>query len=202
MRRHATLSQGEDYVHAAEALAHARRVPAIERIAEYKSEYFNGEMFAMAGGREQNALVAGNLYAALHPQFRARPCRVYMSEMRVRVSEDGLYTYPDVTAVCGEPRFLDDGRDTLLNSNLIVEVLSKSTEAYDRGLKFEQYRKLESLSEYLLLSADRVSVELFTRQPDGRWLLTALTGMQDIVELQSVDCRIALQDVYEKVEFA
>src|SRR6266404_1708800 len=138
----------------------------IERKAEFKSEYFQGEMFAMAGAREAHNLIALNLAAALHPQLRARPCRAYISDMRVRVSATGLYTYPDILVVCGEPQFLDERRDTLLNPNLIVEVLSPSTEAYDRGRKFEHYRSVESLSEYLLVSSERIIAELFTRQPD------------------------------------
>ncbi len=109
----------------------------IERKAEFKSEYFNGEMFAMAGAKEAHTLLAMNVGFALHPQLRGRPCRIYSNDMRVRVSSTGLYTYPDVIEVCGERHFLDDQRDTLLNPNLIVEVLSPTTEAYDRGRKFE-----------------------------------------------------------------
>jgi Uma2 family endonuclease len=122
-----------------------------------------------------------------------------MADRRVQVGASGLYTYPDATALCGEPRFLDDTRDTLLNPSLIVEVLSPSTEAYDRGRKFEHYRSIESLREYLLVSAERVSVELFSRQPDGRWLLAAAASMDDVLDLPSVGCRIALADVYEGV---
>ena len=173
----------------------------IERLAEFKSEYYQGEMFAMSGAREAHNLIVLNLAAALHQQLRTRPCRAYMSDMRVRVSATGLYTYPDVLAVCGEPQFLDDRRDTLLNPNLIVEVLSPSTEAYDRGRKFEHYRSVESLSEYLVVSSERVSAELFTRQPDGRFLLTAAGRLEDSLDLQSVGCRLALADLYEKVDF-
>ena len=173
----------------------------IEREAEFKSEYYQGEMFAMAGAREAHNLIAANLLAALHQQLRPRPCRVYMSDMRVRVSATGLYTYPDVTVVCGEPQFLDERRDTLLNPNLVVEVLSPSTEAYDRGRKFEHYRSIESVNEYLLVSSERVSAELFTRQPDGRFLLTAAARLEDSLDLQSVGCRLTLADLYEKVDF-
>ena len=120
--------------------------------------------------------------------------------MRVRVSSTGLYTYPDVLVVCGEPQFLDERRDTLLNPNLIVEVLSPSTEAYDRGRKFEQYQSVESVSEYLLVSSERVSAMLFTRQPDGRWILTTAGRLDDSLDLQSVGCRLALADLYEKVD--
>jgi Uma2 family endonuclease len=174
----------------------------IERKAEYKSEYYEGEMFAMAGAREAHNLVAGNLYASAHRQLRGHPCRTYSNDMRVRVSASGLYTYPDVVVVCDEPRFLDEQRDTLLNPTLVVEVLSPTTEAYDRGRKFEHYRSLESLKEYLLIASARVGAELFARQPSGQWLLTAATRPENAIELQSGACRIALADIYEKVEFA
>jgi Uma2 family endonuclease len=120
--------------------------------------------------------------------------------MRVRVSATGLYTYPDVVAACGERRFLDERRDTLLNPSLLVEVLSPSTEAYDRGRKFEHYRSIESLREYLLVASDRVHAELYTRQPDGRWLLTSADRLEDSLDLESVGCRLALLDLYEKTD--
>jgi Uma2 family endonuclease len=137
---------------------------AIERAAEYKSEYYDGKMFAMSGARESHNLVVSNVVAELRQQFRQRSCRVYPSDMRVRVSATGLYTYPDVVAVCSEPRFLDDQRDTLLNLALLIEVLSPSTEAYDRGRKFDHYKTIQSLREYLLISTDRVHVDLYTRR--------------------------------------
>lgn len=173
----------------------------IERKAEYKSEYFNGEMFAMAGAKEAHNLVAIHIARELDQQLRSRPCRAYPSDMRVRVSPGGLYTYPDVIALCGEPRFLDDQRDTLLNPGLIVEVLSPSTEAYDRGRKFESYKSIDSLSEYLLVAADRVHADLYTRQVDGRWLLTSADKLEDSLTLESVGAELKLADLYEKVEF-
>jgi Uma2 family endonuclease len=173
----------------------------IERKAEFKSEYYQGEMFAMAGAREAHILITDGATGELRQQLRRRPCRVYSSNMRVRVTPVGLYTYPDVVVVCGEPRFLDEGRDTLLNPTVIIEVLSKSTEAYDRGQKFELYSSLESLAEYLLISSDRVRAELFTRQAEDRWLLTAKSSVEDSLDLQSIDCRLLLADLYEKVEF-
>jgi Uma2 family endonuclease len=172
----------------------------IERKAAHKSEYHNGEMFAMAGAREAHNLVVAHLVRELDQQFRARPCRVYPSDMRVRVSPTGLYTYPDVVAVCGEPRFHDDQRDTLLNPTLLVEVLSPSTEAYDRGRKFESYKSLESLREYLLVASDRIHADLYTRQPDGRWLLTSADNLEDSLSIESVEARLTLSDLYEKVE--
>ena len=173
----------------------------IERQAEYKSEYFAGEMFAMAGAAERHNLLVTNIIIQLGQQTRHRPCRVYPSDMRVRVSATGLYTYPDVIALCGEPKFLDDHRDTLLNPSLIVEVLSPSTEAYDRGRKFDHYQSIESLAEYLLVASDRVHADLYRRQPDGLWVLSPAGQPGDTVELVSIGCRLLLADVYEKVDF-
>jgi Uma2 family endonuclease len=121
--------------------------------------------------------------------------------MRVRVSATGLYTYPDITAVCGDPQFLDENRDTLLNPSLIVEVLSPSTEAYNRVRKFKHYRSVESVIEYLLVASESISTELYTRQSDGRWLLTAADHLEDSLDLQSVGVHVALADLYEKVDF-
>jgi Uma2 family endonuclease len=172
----------------------------IERKAEFKSEYHDGEMFAMAGAREAHNLLVANLVAGLHSQFRTRPCRVYPSDMRVHVRATNLYTYPDVVALCGEPRFLDDQRDTLLNPNLLVEVLSPTTEAYDRGRKFEHYKSIESVREYLLVTSDRLHADLYTRQTDGRWLLTSVGRPEDFLTLESVGAQVSLADIYEKVE--
>jgi Uma2 family endonuclease len=172
----------------------------IERAAEHKSEYYQGEMFAMAGaGWTHNRLVA-NLIARIDPQLRSsRGCQICPSDMRVRVSETGLYTYPDVLVVCGQPQFLDDRSDTLLNPTLIIEVLSPSTEAYDRGRKFEHYRAIDCLSEYLLVSSDRVHADLYSRQPGGLWLLTAAGSLEDTLDLASTGCKLVLGDVYENV---
>ncbi len=173
----------------------------IERKAEFKSEYFQGEMFLMSGAREPHNLIVFNLATEVGLQLRKRPCRAYVNDMRVRVGDTGLYTYPDLTALCAEPQFLDATLDTLLNPSLIVEVLSPSTEAYDRGRKFEHYRTVESVTEYLLVSSERVSAELYTRQSDGRWLLTAVGRLEDSLDLQSIGVHLALADLYEKVDF-
>jgi Uma2 family endonuclease len=120
--------------------------------------------------------------------------------MRVLVAATGLYTYPDAVVVCGDPQFTDQRFDTLTNPNLIVEALLPSTEANDRGRKFEQYAAIASLQEYLLIASDRVHVDLYTQQPDGRWLLTSANRMEDALELESVGCRVGLVEVYEKVD--
>jgi Uma2 family endonuclease len=174
----------------------------IERKAEFKSEYYQGEMFAMSGARRAHNLIAANAVASLHRQLRGRPCEVYPGDMRVRVGSTGLYAYPDLVIICGDPKFLDNTFDTLLNPTVIVEILSESTQAYDRGEKFEMYSSLDSLAEYLMISSLRVRAELFARQTDGRWLLTGKSGLEDSLELQSVGCHLLLSDLYEKIEFA
>jgi len=174
---------------------------ALERKAEYKSEYLAGEIFAMSGASERHNLITLNVAAALHAQFRDRPCRAYTSDMRVKVSPTGLYTYPDVVALCGEPQFDDEQRDTLLNPTVIIEVLSPSTEAYDRGGKFGHYRKLASLVEYVLISQEEPHVEHYVRQADNQWLLSEAGSLQDAVRLPSINCALVLAEIYEKVEF-
>ena len=125
---------------------------ALERQAEYRSEFFHGEIFAMAGASREHNLIAGNVSRELGNQLKGRPCETYQSDMRVKVSDTGLYTYPDVVVACGELAFEDDEVDTLLNPTLLIEVLSESTESYDRGKKFGYYRTIQSLAEYLLVA--------------------------------------------------
>jgi len=174
----------------------------IEREAERKSEYWQGEMFAMAGVGEPHNLLVLNIGVQIHPQLRSSACRTYANDMRVHISATGLHTYPDIVVVCGVPQFLDGCRDTLLNPTLIVEVLSPSTEAFDRGRKFENYQSIDSLKQYLLVASERVHADLFTRQPGGQWLLTAAGSIDDTVDLESVGCRITLRVSYERVEFS
>ena len=173
---------------------------AIERQAEYKSEYLNGEIFAMTGASRRHNLVAANVLAALHAQLRKRPCEVYPSDMRVKVSATGLYTYPDVVIVCGEPLFDDKRNDTLINLTALVEVLPKSTASYDRGEKFEQYRKLSSLADYLVIAQNKYHVEHYTRQPDNQWLLSETDDVRQTIRIASIECNLALVDIYDKIE--
>ena len=172
---------------------------ALDRASEIKSEYLDGEMVAMTGASESHNLIVLNVLGELRQQLKQRPCRVYPSDMRVHVPVTGLYTYPDGTVVCGEPRFEEIGGYTLLNPTLIVEVLSPSTEKYDRGKKFEHYRTLDSLAEYLLVSQDRFLVEQFVRQAGGAWLFTATGGRDGVVQLPSLGCTLALSEIYDKV---
>jgi Uma2 family endonuclease len=174
----------------------------IERKAEYKSEYFQGEMFAMPGASEPHNVIAGNLGRELGVQLRSRPCRIYPSDMRVHIPETGLYTYPDVSVVCQAPQLIGDRKDTLLNPVFIAEILSPSTEAYDRGRKLEHYRSIASLKEYLLIAQDRVHVELYRRNGKGQWMLSEATGFDASIQLDSIDCQLSLADLYEKVDLA
>ena len=175
---------------------------ALERRAEWKSEYFDGEMIAMPRVNEAHCLIVVNTASELGRQLKKRPCKAYANDMRVKVSPTGLFTYPDVIVVCGQAQFDDSQRDTLLNPTLIVEVLSDSTEAYDRGRKFEHYRKLESLMEYVLIAQHRPHVESYRRQPDQRWVLTESDGLESSLRLDAIDCELALAEIYDKVEFA
>ncbi|HEV2881817.1 MAG TPA: Uma2 family endonuclease [Pyrinomonadaceae bacterium] len=175
---------------------------AIERQAEYKSEYVDGVMYARAGGSERHNLIAGNLIAEFNVQLRKTDCRVYPSDLKVRVPNSRRFFYPDVSIVCGETQFADDERDVVLNPVVVVEVLSESTAAFDRGKKFQSYQQIESLREYLLVSQDEHVVEHFLRQDDGHWLYTKAGGLDESLALPTVKCRLALRDVYDKVAWS
>lgn len=171
----------------------------IERKAEYKSEYLAGEMFAMAGASRRHNGLTVNLTVLLHPQVRKSGCKLYAHNMRLRITAAGLHTYPDLVVVRGEPRFIDKSVDTLLNPTFLAEVVSHSTEAYDRGRKFEYYGMLDSLKEYLLIAQDYVSADLYTRQADGNWLLKRAGQPEDILDIDSIGCKIKMADLYEDI---
>jgi len=172
---------------------------AIERQAEYKSEYVDGVMYLMAGGSERHNLIAANIIIAVGVQLKNRPCRVYPGDLKVRVPNSKRFFYPDVSVVCGETRFADDERDVILNPTLIVEVLSESTAAYDRGKKFLSYQQIDSLQEYLLVSQDEMLIEHYVRQDNDTWLYTKAIGVEETINLPSIDCKVALRDIYDKV---
>lgn len=172
---------------------------ALERRTEMRHEFYAGEIFAMGGASEAHVLIVANLTRELGTQLRHRPCKVYPTDMRVRIARTGLYTYPDITVVCGEARFDDDHFDTLLNPKLIVEVLSESTERYDRGKKFEHYRKIESLTDYVLISQDAAHIEHYERHEDG-WLLTEADDLASSIAIPSIGCELRLAEVYHNVE--
>jgi Uma2 family endonuclease len=167
-----------------------------ERAAlEGRSEYIGGEVFAMTGASAAHNGIVTNISSELRTQMKGRPCQVYANDMKVRVRASNAGTYPDLVAFCAEHEFQDGRRDVLLNPSLIVEVLSDSTEAYDRGGKFALYRQIPSLREYLLVSQRQVQVDLYTRGDDDRWTLTDFTALTDSVPLASVDCTLALAEI-------
>lgn len=174
----------------------------IEREAVYKSEYFNGEIFAMSGASRKHNLITLNLASAIHQQLLEKTCEVYASDMRVKVSVTGLYTYPDVVVVCSSPQFDDAFTDTLINPDVIVEVLSPSTEAYDRGAKFQHYRSLPSLSEYILVHQDSCHVEQFVRRPDSSWVFQEYSNPSDRFEISSIGCELSLSVIYNKLDMS
>jgi Uma2 family endonuclease len=169
---------------------------AVEREAFEKSEFHDGQMFAMAGGSPGHALLSAAIIALLRAQIPSG-CRTFSSDLRVKVARAGLFTYPDCTVICGDLQYLGDRKDVVLNPLVIVEVLSPSTEAYDRGKKFEMYRTVESLREYLLIHQDRRHVEHYSKQDDGSWLLREHSGTEATVVISRLDVRIPLADLYE-----
>jgi len=172
-----------------------------EREAAYKSEYFQGEVFARVGGSPNHSLIAANFVREAGNALKGKPCLVFTSDLRVRVDPSGLYTYPDASIVCGELQFADDQRDTLTNPTVIIEVLSESTEKYDRGRKANSYRQIASLQELVLVAQDRPHVERFTRQATGDWLFHEERDLEALFELPSMGFSIALAEIYRNVQF-
>ena len=171
---------------------------ALERKAEYKSEYFDGHIIAMSGASSKHNLITGDIFYGLYPQLIGHGCDIFISDMRVRASLGDAYFYPDVVVVCGEPEFEDDVFDTLLNPILIVEVLSPSTEAYDRGEKFTRYKHLASLQEYVLVSQDKVSIE-HHRRHGKQWMLSHYRALEEVLQLPAIGCELPLRDIYARV---
>jgi Uma2 family endonuclease len=172
---------------------------ALERAAETKSEYRAGQIVAMAGASRAHNRIVLNLGSELSRQLRGSSCEAFVNDLRVRVGRTGLYTYPDVVVACGEIQFEDDQVDTLLNPVVVIEVLSPSSEAYDRGEKFAHYRRLDSLQEYLLVSQDKVRVERYVRHGD-QWVLSERSSLEDVLRVDAIDCSVRLSDIYYKIE--
>ena len=175
---------------------------ALEREAEYRSEYVNGYIYAMSGGTPEHAFITANVTGSLWSRLTGGPCRPGSTDLRIKGNpRGGLYTYPDVVIVCGRPELDSLDANTVTNPTLIVEVLSPSTEAFDRGDKFAHYRTLPSFREYVLVAQDKPRVERFTRQADGQWLFAAATDLNSSVYLASVGCDLPLADVYAGIAF-
>ncbi|PKM09991.1 MAG: hypothetical protein CVV06_15790 [Gammaproteobacteria bacterium HGW-Gammaproteobacteria-10] len=170
----------------------------LERSAAYKSEFHDGQIYAMTGASREHNLITVNIARELSVQLKKRPCEAYISDMRVKAAKAQSYHYPDIVVVCGTAQFEDMHVDILLNPTLLIEVLSPSTEAYDRGGKFAHYRKIPTLSEYLLVSQEQPSIERYMRQGDV-WILSEALGLDAVMPLESIACVIKLREVYDKV---
>jgi len=173
---------------------------AAERKATLKSEYLSGEIVAMSGASDTHNLITMNTSTALYNQLAERRCRVYGSDMRVGIGAGVSYFYPDIAVTCDRPRFEDDVFDTLINPQVVIEVLSDSTANYDRGEKFGRYRQLESLQEYLLISQDQVHVEHYLRQ-GKQWILSEFSALENVLPLVSIEAELSLHQIYRFVEF-
>ena len=174
----------------------------LEEKADYKSQYVAGEIFAMAGAQPAHLEIASNLAGMLYMRFRGRPCRAYGSDAKVRVRAGELWTYPDAVAFCGEPQFDTSAKPhSLLNPQVIFEILSPSTESFDRGDKFERYKRLESFTDYVLVASETMRVEHYARQEGGGWLYHEYHEAADILRLASVGAELPLGDLYERVTF-
>jgi Uma2 family endonuclease len=173
---------------------------AAEREAETRSEYVDGVVYEITGAHISHLKVVTNLTVELVLQLRGRPFDVLPTAMKVRMPDSRKFFYPDISIVSGEPQFHDDRKDIILNPILVIEVLSKSTESFDRGLKFQAYQKVPSLREYLLVAQDKPFVEQFVRQEDGKWVYAAFDGREESLALPSVEGTLNLSAVYDKVD--
>ena len=175
---------------------------AIEREAEFKSEYYRGEMFAMAGGTSNHSELGVIMTSLLRNRLAGRGCKVYNSDMKVQIEPGGLNTYPDASVVCCKPVFSTATKEALVNPKLLVEILSKSTEANDRGFKFQEYKKIESLEEYVLVSQTEPLIERFGRRPGGAWTdYSEARGMDARIELKSLGIELTLEEIYREIDF-
>ncbi len=173
---------------------------ALDRAAEFKSEYFDGEMFAMSGRSMEHARLQKNITGELYNALRGRDCEPFGSDFRVRVSSR-MYTYPDVSVVCGKPVLADDHQDVLLNPVAIFEVLSPSTETYDRGFKFQRYRTIASLQDYILVNQTEIRIEHYTRQANNLWILRDYQLLDEEMTISSIGVSLPLSRIYDRVEF-
>lgn len=174
---------------------------AAERLSDYRSEYLDGGVYPMTGASLNHGRVIINVATELALQLRERDCDVLVADMKVRLQESRKFFYPDVCVLCGAPQFHDERKDIILNPDFIVEVLSPSTEAFDRGAKFKAYKTIESLKEYLLVSQNEPSIEQFVRNGDGKWTYAAVEGLESSIALPSIECTLNLSAVYKRVEF-
>lgn len=171
-----------------------------ERKALTKSEYYKGEVFAMSGASKNHNRIVASIIITIGQFLKSKSCHIYPSDLRVHNLENGLYTYPDVTIVCGKEEYQDEEFDTLLNPTIIVEVLSPKTEEYDRGTKFKLYRSIPSLKNYVMISSTDFSAEVYTRMENNEWNLNMTKEKEGIIHISAIDFDLSLNDVYAQVE--
>jgi Uma2 family endonuclease len=175
---------------------------AIEEKAEFKSEFYRGEMFAMSGGSPLHALLGNAIGAELRTALKGQNCRAYNSELKIRVAKGGLYAYPDASVVCGAIQYAEGTSDVITNPTVVIEVLSPSTEAYDRGFKSSEYRKIASLREYAFISQTEPRVEIYGRKSNGEWgEFSEYVGLDAVCLFHSIDCTVALSDLFDGITF-
>lgn len=174
---------------------------AMEEVADGKSEYFRGRILTMSGGPPDHSSVAVNLIGALGTRLAAKPCRVFNSDMRLHIEPNSLYTYPDVMVICGKVELVKRRNDTVTNPVLIVEVLSESTRDYDRGMKFNMYKQVPSLQEYVVVESENPRVECYRRGADDQWVVEMIDDLNATVRLASVACEITMREIYRKVSW-
>ena len=174
---------------------------AAERLSETRSEYLDGGVYPMTGGTANHIRIVSNITTELNTQLRGRRCDVFPVDMKVRLPDLQKFFYPDVTVVCGELQYHDERKDIILNPTLVVEVLSPSTEAFDRGAKFQAYRTIASLKEYILVSQERPQVEQYVSDGDGKWTYSSTAVLGSALALPSIECTLNLNAVYDKVDF-
>jgi len=174
---------------------------ALEEKAERRSEFFDGEMFMMAGASREHNFLSRNFTAEIHTRLRGSSCQVFVSDLRLKVDATGLYTYPDLAIVCGTPEYAPENRNTLTNPKVVIEILSDSTERYDRTTKFRHYRQIPTLMEYLLVAQDEALIHRYLRTESSDWLLAEIVGMDEMFIVNSVPLSIPMRDIYTGVEF-
>jgi len=172
----------------------------MEKTAEYKSEYYHGEVFAMTGASARHNLMVTNMLANLHSQLQDSDCWVFPSDLKIQVDEAAHYVYPDVSVICGDVEFVEGRDDVVTNPVVIFEVLSQSTKDYDRGSKFQAYRNIDALREYLIVDQFSFFVEHFTREAPNRWVLKEYRGLEEIISLPSIDAQLGLKEIYYRID--
>ncbi len=176
---------------------------SLERVSEIRHEYLDGFVYAMAGESPNHSTICFNLAGSLHAQLKNTPCRGFSPNMKIRTGEESLYSYPDLAIACGEPAFHDKHGDVLINPTVVFEVLSPSTEAYDRGEKLMRYQThIETLRDYVLIAQDKPRIEHFSRQADETWLRAEVSGLDGVLSLPSINCQLLLADVYDRITFS